>query len=221
MADPRRASPVRSKGTSARRRKKIVEIREPEEEGMEEAAGEEIVVEEEPVRPEPLAELRQPDPEKKHLKEQLMRLQAEFDNYRKRQAREFRRLCNQGKRDLILELLAVLDNFHRAEMLMEEGDHSMEEIAEGLLKTYGQMMSILKQQGLEVLEVKKNDPFDPNIHEAMLAEEVEGLERDTVIEVFQRGYMLDGELLRPARVKVGKTKEPRTEEAEPEPGKGE
>lgn len=158
-----------------------------------------------------------PDPEKVQLRERLMRLQAEFDNYRKRQARDFRRLCSQGKKELILELLAVLDNYHRAEKLVKEGGHSVEEIADGLMKTSEQLTSILSQEGLEELDVKRDDPFDPNIHEAMLAEDAENLERDTVMEVFQRGYRLDDDLLRPARVKVGKAG-PREEETGSEGG---
>jgi len=144
------------------------------------------------------------DPEKDQLRERLARLQAEFDNYRKRQARDFRRLCSQGKRDLIQELLAVLDNYHRAELLVNEGDHSVEEIADGLMKTSRQLVSILEQEGLSDLGVQKDDDFDPNIHEAMLAEDVEGLDRDKVLEVFQKGYRIRDELLRPARVRVGK-----------------
>ncbi len=158
-----------------------------------------------------------PDAEKVQLRERLMRLQAEFDNYRKRQARDFRRLCSQGKKELILELLAVLDNYHRAEKLVQEGGHSVEEIADGLMKTSEQLTSILCQEGLEELGVKKNDPFDPNIHEAMLAEDSEDLDRDTVLEVFQRGYRLDDDLLRPARVKVGKAR-PKEDETGSEGG---
>lgn len=165
----------------------------------------------ETAEPEEPAAPPAPDPEKVQLRERLMRLQAEFDNYRKRQARDFKRLCSQGKKELILELLAVLDNYHRAEKLVKEGGHSVEEIADGLMKTSEQLTSILSQEGLEELDVNRDDPFDPNIHEAMLAEDSENLKRDTVLEVFQRGYRLDEDLLRPARVKVGKAR-PREEE---------
>ena len=72
------------------------------------------------------------------------------------------------------------------------------------MKTSEQLVSILKQEGLDELEVAKDDPFDPNIHEAMLAENREDLDRNTVLEVFQKGYRLGQDLLRPARVKVGK-----------------
>ena len=106
--------------------------------------------------------------------------------------------------ELIQELLAVLDNYHRAEQLVEEGGHSVEEIADGLMKTSEQLVSILKQEGLKEVEIVDGDPFDPNIHEAMLAEHRDGLDQDTVLEVFQKGYTLGQDLLRPARVRVGK-----------------
>lgn len=147
--------------------------------------------------------LRREQEEREALEEKLLRLRAEFDNYRKRQAREFHRLCSAGKRDLIGELLTVLDNARRAEELSEEG-HSAEEILAGMFQTAGQLNDILRREGLQRLEVDSGDHFDPNVHEAMLAEEVEEAEHDLVLDVFQDGYMLEQELLRPARVKVGK-----------------
>lgn len=207
MADPRRTPAKRKHSTSVR---KVIPINdnkkreEPEKKVEEETPAEEFseAAEEAPGE---LAVDEEAREENRRLQEKLMRLQAEFDNYRKRQARDFRRLCSQGKRDLIVELLAVLDNYHRAEKLVEEGGHSVEEIAGGLMKTSEQLISILGQEGLEELGVEPDDPFDPNVHEAMLAEDREGLDRDTVLEVFQKGYRLGNELLRPARVKVGKS----------------
>ena len=207
MADPRRSVAKRRNGTSARRRVPVSESQEdlinnqevPEADNSAEETGIESQ--------EPSGRF-EPDPIRLQLQEKLLRLQAEFDNYRKRQARDFRRLCEQGKKELIEELLAVLDNYHRAEQLVKEGGHSVEEIADGLMKTSEQLVSILKQEGLNELEVAKDDPFDPNIHEAMLAENREGLDQDTVLEVFQKGYRLGQDLLRPARVKVGKPVSP-------------
>lgn len=203
MADPRRKSMKRRNGTSARRR---VPVSEPQEEksSIREVPEAENMIEETEIENQEYPDIFEPDAVRLQLQEKLLRLQAEFDNYRKRQARDFRRLCDQGKKDLIQELLAVLDNYHRAEQLVKEGGHSVEEIADGLMKTSEQLVSILKQEGLNELEVAQDDPFDPNIHEAMLAENREGLDQDTVLEVFQKGYRLEQELLRPARVKVGK-----------------
>ena len=141
--------------------------------------------------------------EREALEDKFLRLRAEFDNYRKRQAREFHRLCSAGKRDLIEELLAVLDNVRRAEQLSEEG-HSSEEILSGMFQTAGMLGDILSREGLQRLSIQTGEHFDPNVHEAMIAEEVEDVDHDVVLEVFQDGYLLEQELLRPARVKVGK-----------------
>lgn len=207
MADPRRTPAKRKSNTTVRKVIPITENKDGEETKKN--------VEEEPAAREnsgtaeesagEVAMDEEAREENRRLQEKLLRLQAEFDNYRKRQARDFRRLCSQGKRDLIVELLAVLDNYHRAEKLVEEGGHSVEEIAGGLMKTSEQLISILSQEGLEELEVEPEDAFDPNVHEAMLAEDREGLDRDTVLEVFQKGYRLGNDLLRPARVKVGRS----------------
>ena len=202
MADPRR-SMKRRNGTSTRRRNPVLE---PQKDSidMQEVPEAENMTEEKKIESQEPSSGFEPDPVRLQLQDKLLRLQAEFDNYRKRQARDFRRLCEQGKKELIQELLAVLDNYHRAEQLVKEGGHSVEEIADGLMKTSEQLVSILKQEGLNELEVAQDDPFDPNIHEAMLAESKEGLDKDTVLEVFQKGYCIGQDLLRPARVKVGK-----------------
>jgi len=199
MADPRRSTKKKKSGTSARR---IPLSRAEEEKSQPDNRDDDVkIIEAENQKPSPDTE---PDPIRLQLQDKLLRLQAEFDNYRKRQARDFRKLCDQGKIDLIKELLAVLDNYHRAENLVKEGGHSVEEITNGLMKTSEQLVEILKQEGLRELDVKKDDPFDPNIHEAMIAENREGLKRDTVLEIFQKGYQIGQDLLRPARVRVGK-----------------
>ena len=203
MADPRRSTLKRRNGTSARKKDPVPESQE-DPIGIQEVPETENMAEETVIENQDPAERFEPDPVRLQLQEKLLRLQAEFDNYRKRQARDFRRLCEKGKKDLIQELLAVLDNYHRAEQLVEEGGHSVEEITDGLMKTSEQRVSILKQEGLKELEIAEGDPFDPNIHEAMLAENRDGLEQDTVLDVFQKGYTLGKDLLRPARVRVGK-----------------
>ncbi len=137
------------------------------------------------------------------LREKLLRMGAEFENYRKRQARDFNRLCNQGRKDLIEELLVILDNFDRAED-HQNGSLTVEELASGLVQTLQMLRSILEREGLSEIVTTEMDPFDPNIHEAMIAEDSEDLERDSVLQVLQKGYRFGGELLRPVRVRVGK-----------------
>lgn len=209
MADPRRTAKRGGAHTSTNRRIPVDDA-VPDNDGKMKSAPETVESDEnvegetEEINGE-LSELEEKSElEKEQLQERILRLQAEFDNYRKRQIREFKRLCSQGKKELIEELLAVLDNYSRAEQLIDEGDHPLKEIAEGLIRTSGQLSDILKQEGLHSLDVKVNDSFDPNYHEAILAEEVADLDRDIILEVFQKGYVLGDELLRPARVKVGK-----------------
>jgi molecular chaperone GrpE len=149
------------------------------------------------------------------LKDQLKRLQAEFDNYRKRQAREFHRLCEQGKRDLITDLLPVLDNIDRAREHRDQGTSS-EEILPGLFQTMTQLDSVLAKEGLSGIPLAPMDQFDPNLHEAVIAEDYPGIDHDVVLEVLRRGYYLEQELLRPTLVKVGRTVRPPVQEAEGE-----
>lgn len=208
MADPRRTAKLGGAHTSTSRR--IPVDAAPDDEGEMKPVPEtveydkNVEAEAAEINSE-LSELEEKSElEKEQLRDRILRLQAEFDNYRKRQIREFKRFCAQGKKELIGELLAVLDNYSRAEQLLDEGDHPLKEIAEGLIKTSGQLTEILRQEGLHPLDVEVNDPFDPNYHEAMIAEEVADLDRDIILEVFQKGYMLGDELLRPAMVKVGK-----------------
>ncbi len=141
--------------------------------------------------------------EKSDLLDRYQRLAAEFDNYRKRQARDFNRLIGQGRKKLIEELLTVLDNFDRARVTCQ-GDHSDKEIVDGIMQTSEQLHSVLKKEGLEEVPTEPGDTFNPNIHEAMVAESIGEGDADIVLEVFQKGYYFGQDLLRPVRVKVGK-----------------
>lgn len=137
------------------------------------------------------------------LLDRYQRLAAEFDNYRKRQSRDFKRLIEQGRRKLIEELLTVVDNFDRAKTICRE-DHSDKDVVDGIMQTSEQLQDVLKKEGLEEVSTEPGDPFNPNIHEAMVAENIDEGDVDIVIEVFQKGYYFGDDLLRPARVKVGK-----------------
>lgn len=135
------------------------------------------------------------------LMEDYKRLAAEFDNYRKRQARDFNRLISQGRRQLMTELLSVLDNFDRARETLG-GSHPESEIIAGLLQIGTHLESLLQKEGLSEVETSEGDPFDPNIHEAMMAEDSEEEVSDAVRQVLQKGYRLGQDLIRPVRVKV-------------------
>lgn len=135
------------------------------------------------------------------LMDDYKRLAADFDNYRKRQARDFNRLINQGRRQLIIELLAVLDNYDRARETLD-GDHPESEIIAGLVQIGNHLESVLQKEGLSVVNTTEGDLFDPNIHEAMMAEDSPDAVADTVQQIIQKGYRLGQDLIRPVRVKV-------------------
>jgi molecular chaperone GrpE len=155
-----------------------------------------------PVEQLELEEEKTPSPEDFcALMEDYRRLAADFDNYRKRQARDFNRLISQGRRQLITELLSVLDNFDRARETLD-GTHPESEIIAGLLQIGSHLESILQKEGLSAVETSIGDHFDPNIHEAMMAEDSPEASSDTVKQVLQKGYRLGQDLIRPVRVKV-------------------
>lgn len=200
MADPRRKKQTDSDGRRGGKPRRPL----PEEDSFsdEESASsseEEVVVE---VEAEPEAEQAESS-EMDDLKDRYQRLAAEFDNYRKRQARDFNRLIAQGRRKLIEELLTVLDNFDRARVTCQ-GEHSDKEIVDGIMQTSDQLLSVLQKEGLEVVPTTPGDLFDPNVHEAMVAEAIDTGDADIVLEVYQKAYIFGKDLVRPARVKVGK-----------------
>ncbi len=151
----------------------------------------------------PTDQIESLEKERDDLLDRYQRLAAEFDNYRKRQSRDFKRLIEQGRRKLIEELLTVVDNFDRAKTICRE-DHSDKDIVDGIMQTSEQLQDVLKKEGLEEVSTEPGDPFNPNIHEAMVAESIDKGDVDIVLEVFQKGYYFGQDLLRPARVKVGK-----------------
>ena len=157
-------------------------------------AAEAIVVEEEPSVP--LAEFEAVMGERDQYLDSLRRLKAEFDNSRKRQERERARILESASEKLVQELLPVLDNLDRA--LESEGD-----IREGVQATRGQLAEVLANEGLLPV-ASDGQPFDPNVHEAVMGQPSEDHEEGTVLQTFQRGYLLNGRAIRPAKVVVAK-----------------
>jgi len=128
--------------------------------------------------------------------EALQRLKAEFENSRKRQERERLRILSMASERLVQELLPVLDNLDRA---LEAGG----DIREGVQATRDQLAEVLGDEGL--LPVASDGQiFDPNVHEAVMGQVSEEHEEGTIIQTFQRGYVLNGKPIRPAKVVVAK-----------------
>jgi len=126
----------------------------------------------------------------------LRRLKAEFENSRKRQERERIRILSLASERLVQELLPVLDNLDRA--LEAPGD-----IREGVQATRDQLAEVLGEEGLLPV-ASDGQPFDPNVHEAVMGQVSEEHEEGTIIQTFQRGYVLNGKPIRPAKVVVAK-----------------
>jgi molecular chaperone GrpE len=134
------------------------------------------------------------------LNERIVRLTADFDNFRKRAQREkdeARKFANQG---LLEKLLPVLDNFEMALTAVKDADPS---VRDGVQMILDQLLGVLKESGVEPVDAM-GQPFDPNLHEALSQEETTEVEEGTVVQQVQRGYKLNDRLVRPARVVVAK-----------------
>jgi molecular chaperone GrpE len=127
------------------------------------------------------------------------RTQADFENYKKRTAREAAMAADRGMAKLAKELLPALDHLELALRAAEE--HGGGEFAKGIRQIQDEMIAALGRVGIQPYS-PKGEPFDPSEHEAMASQPIEGTEPGTVAEVYQQGYRINGVVLRPARVVV-------------------
>lgn len=134
------------------------------------------------------------------LRNSLQRLQADFNNFRKRTEKEKADISTFANEKLICELLLVLDNFERA---LDSNDDKEAEFYKGVSLIYKQIIDTLNKFGLETIE-SDNEEFDPNFHHAVMQEEVEDVEPQKILETFQKGYKLKTRVIRPSMVKVSK-----------------
>ncbi|MBA1337151.1 MAG: Heat shock protein GrpE [Firmicutes bacterium] len=136
--------------------------------------------------------------------DKLLRLQADFDNYRKRTAREKEEIYSQISGEIITQFLGVLDNMERAlNAVSTENDPDCEPVRQGIRMVMQQLSEILSKY--EVSEIAAlGEKFDPNRHHAVMQAEGTGAEEGTVVEVLQKGYVQKNRVLRPSMVKVAK-----------------
>jgi len=145
------------------------------------------------------------------LTDDLKRLQAEFENFKKRTEKEWAERSKIATQRLVSDLLGVLDSFDKAlEDTEDDGDKNGPKA--GLQRIHKQLLQTLQREGLKEIEAKGK--FDPYVHEALTKEEREDIEDGRILEVYQKGYALGQRTLRPARVKVAKKKKP--QDLEPE-----
>ncbi|MCD6271756.1 MAG: nucleotide exchange factor GrpE [Deltaproteobacteria bacterium] len=143
--------------------------------------------------------------EAKETYDKLLRISAEFDNYKKRTAREmdeFRKFANES---LLTKLLPVVDNLERAISSSQEKKSSESCITEGINMTLQEILNIFETFQVKPIE-SLNKTFDPNFHQAVMQEETEEIEENIIIKEFQKGYMIQNRLLRAAMVVVAKAK---------------
>jgi molecular chaperone GrpE len=136
-----------------------------------------------------------------HLND-LKRVAAEFENYRKRVARDQESLVARAHERLVTELLPVLDDLERALAAAEE--HEEAKLEEGVRLVHRELAGALQREGLA--EIETNGRFDPHVHEALLSQPSEA-EEGSITEVVQKGYTLGDRVVRPARVVVAAPKQ--------------
>lgn len=138
------------------------------------------------------------------LKDRLVRNAADTENYKKRLQRDKEEAVRYANTALVKDLIGPLDDFSRALDAAEQSSN-FEALKEGVRMIEDRLYTTLKNNwGLEVID-KSDVPFDPEEHEACLMEEVDGLDEDTVTMMLQKGYKLNGRVIRPAKVKVGRS----------------
>jgi molecular chaperone GrpE len=145
-----------------------------------------------------LARLQDAEREHDKVMDDLRRVAADFDNYRKRVAREQTQLYARAGERVVAKLLSVLDDLERA---LDAAEHHEEaKVLEGVRMTKDALAGVLASEGVE--EIDADGPFDPHVHEALLTQPAEGVESGHIAQVVQRGYRLGDVVLRPARVVV-------------------
>ena len=148
-----------------------------------------------------VARLEQLEKEHQTLKNQYVRIAADFDNFRKRQSRDQDDLKVQLICKSLSAILPIVDNFERARQQLKPESEEAQTLHRSYQGLYKQLVEVLKQQGVAPMRVL-GQQFDPNLHEAILKEPSEKENEDIIIEELQRGYHLDGKVLRHALVKV-------------------
>lgn len=155
------------------------------------------------VDPEALADTEIAEPinlelarERDEMRALAQRVQADFENYKKRVERDQAETAARGAASLIEQLLSVLDNFELALLSLEDAD---EKVRKGVELVYADLVGVLERAGLERIPTD-GQPFDPEVHEAVMHDAGDGEPR--VVETMRPGYRLRGRVLRPAMVKV-------------------
>ena len=142
------------------------------------------------------------DGQLQELKDTLQRLQAEFENFKKRNEKENQQFREYADARMIVELLPLLDSLEQAVQTIERTENfSREQALEGTKGLRQQFTSLLQSKGLEEIKAE-GEKFDPEYHECLLKGNCQEKEDNTVLEELQKGYLFKGKVIRPAKVKI-------------------
>ncbi len=145
-------------------------------------------------------------PEKKMMEEEILRVKADADNFRKRMERDKEQFCKYATEKVLEDIVPVIDNL---ELGLEHAKkvEACKDIVTGIEMTLKILLNTLKNHGLEPISTDIGEDFDPQVHEAMAQEEREDMEPGRVSQIMQKGYRIKDRVLRPAKVMVSKKKE--------------
>jgi molecular chaperone GrpE len=138
-------------------------------------------------------------------KDSVIRAKAEVDNVRRRAAQDVEKARKFALEKFAAEMLSTVDNLERALQNIDKDDESNTAIIEGIELTYQGLLASLEKFAIQAID-PQDQPFNPELHQAMSMQEIEGVAPNTVIAVMQKGYELNGRLIRPAMVMVSKAK---------------
>lgn len=145
------------------------------------------------------AEENQNSAAEEEFKEKYMRLAADFQNYKRRTEKEKSDIYAYANEKIVTELLDVIDNFERA--MLHQGSCADDSMAEGMGMILKQLLGVLEKNNVEEMKAQGQE-FDPNFHNAVMTENSVNYESGQVTQVLQKGYLLNGKVIRPAMVKV-------------------
>ncbi len=143
--------------------------------------------------------------EYKELYDKYVRLHAEFENFKRRITKDKQEAIKFANQELIRQILPFVDNLERSLQHADEAKN-IDALKEGIEMTIKDFLKTLEKSGLEMIPAE-GEPFDPNVHEAIMQEERNDMEPNTVVQELQRGYKLHGRVIRPATVTVSKKKD--------------
>lgn len=139
------------------------------------------------------------------LKDQILRLRADFENTKKRLERDKLEAIKFSNERLLIEILPIVDNLDRAMASLAEG-HDPEMVKQGLAIAQEELHQVLEFHGVRMVKTERGTEFDPKIHEAVAAVETSEVKEGAIVDEIQKGYLLSGRLIRPSKVRIAQQK---------------